>query len=204
MELLNNLAEIQAGYQSSEKIAVFKNGTHQLIQAKDIKDGAAVDYSGMIGFYPLRKAGLYQVNNGDVLFQARGFHHYAININQCPANVLASSTFYIIRIKSNRLKPGYLAWWLNQAPVQNYLKEKAGKSYLSFVSVKILANVMIELPSEEIQDNIEKLTSLTKKEKKLMNELINNREKLINQCCLNKIRKQEQNNEFNSNAKDHQ
>lgn len=184
---LKELAEIQAGYQSTRKIRPEKNGTHSLIQAKDIQDQKSIDYSNLIKFRPMRKPKLYLVQKNNILFQGRGFTHHAVHVQECPENVLAASVFYIIRIKHEGINPAYLAWWLNQAPVQHELWEKAGSSYLSFVSIKILESVKIELPAMELQDKITGLMALKDREIRLLDELKKHKEKLINQLCINKI-----------------
>ncbi|MCD4814171.1 restriction endonuclease subunit S [bacterium] len=202
--LLRDIVELQAGYQSSEKIISEKEGTYRLIQAKDIKEDKKIDFNNLIRFCPRRKPELYAVKQDNVLFQARGFNHQSVHIKENYSNVLAASTFYVCRLKTDKARPGYLAWWLNQAPIQNVLQERAGSSYLSFVSIKVLADIRIELPPIEIQAKIEKIIELKNKEIQLLDELKDNKEKLINQFCINKIYQSGDINEFTDQSKNSQ
>ncbi len=185
--LLKEIAEIQSGYQSTGKIMPNSDGSHRLIQAKDMREHHGIDFSVLVRFQPVRKPELYLVRKNNILFQGRGFNHHAIHIEDCPEHVLAASTFYIIRIKSSAIRPAYLTWWLNQFSVQNELQEKAGSSYMSFVPIKVLADIKIELPLLEIQDKIVALIVLKNREAGLLDDLKKHKEKLINQLCMNKI-----------------
>ena len=185
---LEDVAEIQVGYPSKGTIRNEKNGTHFIIQAKDIDFNGKISENDLIQFIPDRNPDLYLINKDDILFQARGSLHVAVYIDQDISRSIASSTFYVIKTKSRELRPGYLSWWLNQPSAQSFFKSEGSATVISFVSKSTLSQIMIPLPSIDVQIKIEHIKQLLQKEQELMKRLIELREKLATAVCINLTR----------------
>ena len=179
---LEEIAKIQAGYQSRTTIRKVENGTHLLIQGKDIDDGC-ISKNGLVPFNPDVNPDLYHVNKDDILFQARGSIHGAVIAEKEIPNALASGSFYIIRPNSDLICPGYLAWWLNQPAAQSFFKSEGSTTVISFVPKSALLQIKIPLPSMEVQVKIEKIQQLLQKEQHLISRLTELRQLLANAIC---------------------
>jgi len=187
IKTLKAIANIKAGYQTRTKIPENQEGTYRLIQGTDFDSQKNLQTDRLLKFIPERNPGLYEVHEGDVLLQARGFDHFAYCIVEPLENTLVSGTFYIIRLKVVGILPGYLAWWINQPPGQHYLESQAGRSSVSYVSMNTLAGLPVKVPTIEIQQKIEKTEKLWQRERSLQNRLTTARERLVQAVCLKSI-----------------
>ena len=166
---IDELVEIQLGYQFRERLTMASDGTHQVIQVKDIdqfNDHRLVP-SSLYRVAPKRDADKYIVTNGDVLFLSKGRRNSATLVDglvedmpwirpdgthgavRMPA--IAAGYFFILRPRTDRLRPDYLAWAINAPPAQAYLQSVAGGSAMPFVTKQAFADLEIDVPSPERQ-----------------------------------------------------
>lgn len=184
---LKDVADIQVGYQARTGILSDISGSYKLLQGKDIRPTDSLLFNGLMAFTPERKPENYLIRQGDILFQSRGIDHYAVHVSIKPEGVMASSSFYILRAKKKTILPHYLAWWLNQKEAQNYFQSQAGKTGISFISIKVLSALPVELPSLDKQEKIGKIIELSKQESELRIKLIEQRNKLVTAACLKSL-----------------
>ena len=130
---LSELVRIQPGYLSRSRVRYARDGTHRLLRGKDLSKNRGVRVDEAIRFHPKRKPDLYRVCRGDILITARGQRHRAYHIDQNLSNVLAAATFYILRSDTRRIRPGYLAWWLNLPRIQSEIDTASGGTYISHI-----------------------------------------------------------------------
>ncbi len=116
----------------------------------------------------------------DILFAARGSRNYAALIDQEQAQVIAAPQFYILRVNGESLLPEFLAWQLNQRPLQTYFDRAAEGSVTKSVRRAVLGEARINIPPLEKQQQILALYKTLQKEKSLYADLIRNGEKLMN------------------------
>jgi hypothetical protein len=189
-ERLINLAQIQSGYQARSKVLESPQGTHRLLQARDIQDGA-LQWATALRFNPDLDPERYRLQADNILFIARGFENKAYRVIDPPPNLLASNLFYIIRVKSDLVHPGFLAWWLNQKPAQAYFAQFQVKMGFAYLSKKNLSNLKVPLPPRETQENIAEVQRLWEREKSLSNEIADLKKKIITSTCLSTIHRNE-------------
>jgi hypothetical protein len=182
---LSAAVNISIGYHSPSRIQTSSDGAYSLVQGKDFDASHNLQEKTLLSFTPKRKPGPYCIHKGDVLFQARGADHFAYHVKTEPSNTLASSAFYILRIKTPKLLPEYLTWWLNQKSAQAYFKVHASNTAISFTSKHTLSNLKIEIPPFVIQKKIQHTIILLEHETALRTELTKKRSQLINELCLN-------------------
>jgi len=183
--ILQEIADIQIGYQFRGKLIPVINGNYRVIQLKDINDANGLDLSGLFEIYIEHDLERYQVTKGDVLFLSKGNHNYALPITEILENTIAVSYFFIIRIKTDIILPEYLAWYINQAPVQINIKKYARQgSRVSIVPKSVFNSILIEIPALKTQKMIVELDELQKHEKYLLEEIVDKRKVLINTVCL--------------------
>jgi hypothetical protein len=188
---LRNVAKIQSGYINRGKIEPSDNGSCLLIQAKDV-DADQLSYStdGLVRFNPRWSGKDWFLEPGDILFMARGARNYSILIDKMPDSVLAAACFFIIRVSNSETLPKYLWWYLNQAPVEKYLKRFSGRAvHMPVVRRTVLESIDISLPPIEVQMRVADLTALMTKEQNLYEKLAEQRKYLMTEICLKSIRK---------------
>ena len=179
---LSELVHIQPGYLSRGRVRSVPDGTHRLLQAKDLSADGGVSLENAVRFHPERRPELYQVSRGDVLLIARGQEHRAHCIDEDLPNILAAFSFYILRLDS-RILPGYLAWWLNLPPVQAQINAASRGTGISYIRRQALENLPIQVPTLTVQHEIERVLDLWHKVKSIRRQLDEQREQYIQLLC---------------------
>ena len=180
---LSKLVRIQPGYLSRGRVRSVPDGTHRLLQARDLSADGGVRLENAVWFHPERKATLYQVLRGDVLVIARGQEHRAYYIDEDLPNALVSATFYILRPDSSHIQPGYLAWWLNQPRVQAQINAASRGTGISYVSRQALENLSVQVPTLTVQHKIVRILELWHRIKAIRRQLDEKREQQIQLIC---------------------
>jgi len=184
---LGDVSEIQVGYQSREGIRAHPDGSHFLLQARDFNNLHQVDWSNLTRFTPASSMTKSEIQPGDVLFLAKGQDNFACPVNRVTNHVLAANSFYILRPDQATILPDYLAWWLNQAPAQEFIQLNRSGSSLPFLSVSALSRLEVPIPPIEVQRKIGELELLRKKEADLLDLYLTKKSALIKTVCLNAI-----------------
>ncbi len=129
------------------------------------------------------------LKTGDVLFMARGSRNFSVLLQEIPNPVLAAACFFIIRVSTMDVLPGYLCWYLNQAPVEHYLRRHSGRGvHMPVVRRSVLENSDIPIPTLEIQKRIAELNVLMRDEQDLLKKLAEKRKDLLTAACLKAVR----------------
>jgi hypothetical protein len=184
---LGDISEIQVGYQSREGIRAQSDGSHFLLQVRDFNHLRQVDWSNLTRFIPSGSTTKSEIQQGDVLFLAKGQDNFAYPVARSVNHVLAANSFYILRPNQTTILPDYLAWWLNQKPAQEYIQLNRSGSSFPFLSVSALSHLEVPLPSIELQRKIGELELLRKKEADLLGLYLTKKSTLIQTVCLNAI-----------------
>ena len=187
---LSKIAKIQSGYISRGKIEPREDGTHFLLQARDV-DAERLTYQAgsLVRFSPDLSRKDWVLKTDDVLFMARGTRNYSVLINNIPERALAAACFFIVRVSSDQVLPYYLCWYLNQATVDHYLGRHSGRGvHMPVVRRSVLESIDIPIPPLEVQAKIAELGVLLRKELELIDKLAEKRKKLITAACLQAVR----------------
>ena len=180
---LSELVHIQPGYLSRGRVHSVPDGTHRLLQAKDVSADGGVRLENAIRFHPERRPELYQVSRRDVLVIARGQEHRAHCIDEDLPNTLAAFSFYVLRPDLSRILPGYLAWWLNLPPTQAQLSAVSRGTGIRYIRRQALGNLRIQVPTLTVQHEIERVLKLWHKVKSIRRQLDEQREQYIQLVC---------------------
>lgn len=186
MELkIKDIADIQIGYQFRKKINMERYGTHQVIQMRDLDKNQNLNKERLSRVTLSQLSDKYLVNKNDVLFLARGHRNFAIPIMDSLEETIAASYFFILKIKTDKIIPEYLAWCINQAPAQGYLHNLARRgTHMPLVPKSVFENLKVYMPDTETQKTVLKLNSLIEKERNLLNSIQEKRTLLIQSLCL--------------------
>ena len=187
---LKKIAKIQSGYISRGKIEPREDGSHFLLQARDVDaDRLAYRTDEIVYFSPGLSRKDWVLKPDDVLFMARGTRNYSILIKEIPDQVLAAACFFIVRVSSEEVLPDYLFWCLNQAPVDSYLRLHSGRGvHMPIVRRSVLESINIPIPPIEIQVKIAEMDVLLRNELELLDKLAEKRKELITAACLHAVR----------------
>jgi hypothetical protein len=187
---LKDISDIHSGYITRGKIEATVDGSHYLLQARDV-DGDHLTYRAddLIRFHPTLSRTDRCLESGDLIFMARGAHNFTVQLGELPEPVLAAACFFIVRSRHHRVFPGYLGWYLNQAPVERYLAQHSGRGvHMPVIRRAVLENIQVPLPSMDTQRKIADMNTLILKEIDLLQQLGRKRKELIAAACLQAVR----------------
>ena len=187
---LRDISDIHSGYITRGKIESSVDGSHYLLQAKDV-DGDHLSYrtDRLIRFHPTLSRTDRFLERGDLIFMARGAHNFTILLGDIPGPALAAACFFIVRTCHPGVCPEYLCWYLNQAPVERYLIQYSGRGvHMPVVRRAVLENIQVPLPPLDTQRKIAGVNALMLKELDLLQQLCRKRKELIAAACLQALR----------------
>jgi restriction endonuclease S subunit len=186
---ITEIAEIRLGYQFRRKIEPDSDGSHKVIQISNFDEGRNLNANSLISVKLDKSAGKYLVNRNDVLFLARGHRNWAAPVTVPLNDTVPVGHFFILRPKTDKVLPEYLAWYINQAPAQEFIHNIARRgSHMPLVSKSAFAGLQIELPDLRTQSAIVELSKLFGKEQELLEELQDKRAQMIKAICLKAIK----------------
>lgn len=190
---LERMAKIHPGHLNRDKIQPTEGGSHRLLQARDIKAGVLrCTAASLINFNPKLSSRDTLLQDGDIVFMARGMNNYASILSQVPDHVLAASSFFIIRTSIADLDPHYLVWYLNQPRAQHYFTQNSGRGvHMPVVRRSVLEQIDVPFPPLETQKLIGELFRLSLDEQELTKTLLAKRARLMEAVCLRAAEREE-------------
>lgn len=127
------------------------------------------------------------LKDGDLLIIAKGETNRVCYYSQEIGRAVASSTFFVIRLKKSEVLPKYLQWYLNTSKMQAVFYHLSKGTHILSLSKKSLAKVNIEIPSLAQQKEVLKLQSLWDIERNTTLELLNQKELLYQNLLINLV-----------------
>ncbi len=183
--ILDDCAQVRAGYPFRGGIEEVPHGDVGVVQMKDIEPGGDVNWAGIVRTELEGRRPQEWVGPGDVLFVARGPRFYAACVSQAPVPAVCSPHLLQLRIRAGMaLLPEFLAWQLNQTPLQRQIQAAAEGSNQLSIRRTVLAALTISVPSLETQYRIVNLAKAAREERVLLLTLITNREKQLDAVAL--------------------
>ena len=180
MTRIADCAEVLPGYALKARAEHEPEGTHQVILGKHLSEGSPYRYipGHELRITPKGTVDKYRVSAGDVLFVSRGSRNYAAMVASIPYVTVASATFYILHPRDGIIDPGYLAWCLNQAPIQAQIAQVRTGAGTPIVQRKVFADITIPVPSLDKQRQITALGDLMTQEQHIRKNLVEETNKL--------------------------
>lgn len=177
---------IYSGFLNRGKILTKEQGTHRLIQARDIKPGMIDCSKNSIPYFdPDLSSRDLPLKDNDILFMTRGIKNYLSILTKVPKKTLAAASFFILRTSNPRINPVYIAWYLSQTQVQHYFTQNSGSGVaMPVVRRNVLEQIDIPIPPIETQNKIAKLFYLMQDEQKLTADLLKKRNMLTEAICI--------------------
>lgn len=181
------VASVSAGFPLRRTVDALETGDTAIVQMRNVDASAGVDWdtTSKVILPTKRKPNLLQ--NGDVIFAARGAKNYAVALENVPHAAVCSPHFFVLRIK-NGCDPAFLAWQINQKPAQEYFKRTATGSHILNIRREVIENLKVALPSLDQQRTIVQHFQAATAERQALEELIKNRNHEIEAIALGLFR----------------
>lgn len=183
---LGQLATLRSGVTVRNRVIDDPKGKYHLIQFRDI-DRATYSITGSTPMDGSAYANKHLLQEGDLLFTAKGAYNNAFLFRNQYPNALAASIFTVIRVVPQLILPGYLAWYINSPAAQHALERLKGGSAIPSINSKDLRDLPIPLPSLDKQRSIAELVDLLEREEALHLQLIQEKKRLVNQVIYDVI-----------------
>lgn len=173
---LKDIAGVHAGHPFRGSVPIAADGNALVIQMRDVSAGDAVAWPNLSRTdIPLTKS-IDWLQEGDVLFTARGARNQAICLANVPPATVCAQYFFVLRAKSQQLLPAYLAWHINREPSQRYLLSNAEGSDQLSIRRGVLEDMPIALPPLARQHQIIEFAQAALQERHCLEALIQNRD----------------------------
>ncbi|MBV5313626.1 MAG: restriction endonuclease subunit S [Prolixibacteraceae bacterium] len=128
------------------------------------------------------------LKSGDVLFAAKGNKNFAtVFEDQYPRSV-ASTSFFVIRLRNSKILPDYFALFMNSPKTQLFLKSTALGSSIASISKAVLEKLEISIPNIQTQRVILEISRLRSQEKEIRQKIESLQEIIIQQKINNAIK----------------
>lgn len=177
-KLLSDLATISAGHPIRDAVRDVPGGDVAVVQIKNVDAEAGVDWPAVAKTKLTGRRDPDWLKPGDVIFSARGHRNVAVCLDRPPARAVCSPHFFLIRVKDGKsIIPEFLAWQMNLQPAQRYFEQSATGSYITSIRRQVLETLPLQIPSLDRQRLLVRLAEAAKREKHLMERMIENRQR---------------------------
>lgn len=173
---LKRLAEVRAGHPFRGSVPLVNGGNTQVIQMRDVSPDGTVAWAHLAHTDIATHRSPDWLRDGDVLFVARGARNYAVCLSQVPPGTVCSQYFFVLRCKGEGVLPEYLAWHINRAPSQRYLRNNAEGSDQLSIRRPVLEDLPVAVPEPARQRLLVDLAAAAVQERRRFEALIHNRE----------------------------
>jgi len=177
---LSEIADISTGYSFRSKIKEDPAGDTKVIQMSDVDKYRGVIKHQLIsisGFDP--RSDRYFLDPGDVIMTSKGYNIDAYTVPAGLGKVVAVNSFLVMKVKTSKVEPEYLAWFLNSKRTQHFFKAVAAGTNIPNLSKRAVEGMEITFPPLEQQYQIIDLDHLKREEVFLHQELASKKEQLI-------------------------
>jgi len=181
---LSHIATIQAGVFAQPE----KQGDIFYLQAKHFNEEGSLNQLLYPELKVSRKIEKFLLQDGDILFAAKGAKNFAVVYQYKFGPAVASQTFLVARLNRDFrsvILPEYLAWFINNPQSLNKLKAAATGTSIQLISSSVFKDMEVDVPSIEKQRKILKIYELRAKEINLQMQVQALREILIQTQLLN-------------------
>ena len=187
---LCDIAGIRLGHPFRGTVKQYDKGDVHVVQVRDTEPTGEINQATLVQTELSTKKQPDWLQNGDVLFVAKGAKHYSALVQQVLEHTVCSPHFFVVRIKAefkDMILPDFLCWQLNQQPAQRYFKATAeGSMYLS-IRRQVLENVPIKVLTLEKQKQLTAMHRCGVKEQEVLQKLIENRQQQLEAIAIHAL-----------------
>lgn len=174
---LTDIAIVKAGHPFRGKILEDTEASTYVVQIRDIDNDGYIHWQQLIRTNITGRKSPDWLKKGDVLFAARGARHAAAYVGDIDKATVCAPHYFLIQVTDKSVLPEFIAWQLNQENAQRYFANSAEGSAQMNIRRAVLEATPLVIPSIEKQIAIVGFDNKVKQEKRLLNDLIDNRAK---------------------------
>lgn len=156
------------------------DGPVAVIQMRDLTEDNKLSHRNLITIKMNSLSDRHLVKRRDLIFRSRRQTTTAAIIDTKIGPAVVAAPLLRIRVTSKHVLPEYLWWFVNQPLAQAFLHSRATGTAMTVICKSALDDLQVPLPPLETQKRIVALADLSNKEQKLMRELAEKKEKLVN------------------------
>lgn len=179
IEFLEHVVDVQSGHPFRGSVPDVLDGNGYALQMRDLNPEGSVTWENLVRTSVEGRREPDWLVPGDVVFVARGQRNYAVCLSEVPLPTVCSQYFFLLRCKTPALSPEFLAWQINSAPCQRYLAKNAEGTDQLGIRRPVLESLQIAVPELETQHRIVALHQHALAERKVLENLIRNREQQL-------------------------
>jgi len=172
---LRDCADVQTGLAFSRKLEHAAVGTHQVLLGRHVQPGRPYRFQAGDRFLviPERPPADYLARSDDIVVTARGSQNSAILLRQLASDVptIVTSTFFRLRARPV-VRPGYLAWYLNQHPAQQFIDSARTGTSSPILQKARLLELPVAVPPLPVQQLVQERTEVLTAELELRREAL--------------------------------
>lgn len=173
---IKGIATVQSGIYQKE----FPDGDVIYLQVNDFEDTILKEKQLNPSLLYAENLDGHLLEEGDLLFAAKGTSNFCALYHDETRKVVASSAFFVIRIKDkDSLLPNFLYWYLNHPAILALLQSQAVGSSIPSITKRMLEELEINLPDKERQLKIVEISRLHQQEKRLRRSIAEKRDLLL-------------------------
>jgi restriction endonuclease S subunit len=185
---LKKIAAIQTGYPFRGKFERDPTGNVAVVQMKDIDDYNCIEFEDLYRVQVEDLSQKHLLQTHDILFRSRGVTNTAALVPEVLGKMIAAAPLTVIRVKSVKVEPAYLVWYLNHPQGQARLSSLVQGTSLAMVNKADLAELAVELPALDIQKGIAALAALGQQEQRLLEELRQKRKVYMDGLLMQRVK----------------
>lgn len=179
---LKTLVEVLPPYPFRGGIEVSDDGDTYLVQIRHADEHARALVGTLDRVMLPGKREPDYLENGDVLFVAKGPRNFAVHIHDIPLASVCSQHFFHLKVpggRDARILPEFLAWQINQSAVQTYLARCGQGSVVPSITRQQIEEMPVVVPPLEVQARFVVLLQAARKEEQVLQALIENRRQML-------------------------
>lgn len=174
---LGTAVDIRSGYSFRGAIEEVPTGAVLVAQMKDVHANTALAWNGLVRTELRSRKEPDWLVRDDLLFVARGDRFFATCISAPPGPAVCGPHLLHLRVRrGSGIEPAFLAWQLNQPPLQRRLYAAAEGSNQLSIRVNELAAIRVPVPPRANQALIVELAAANSRQRQVLTRLIHNRE----------------------------
>ncbi|MFH5885311.1 restriction endonuclease subunit S [Halalkalibaculum sp. DA3122] len=192
---LTEIVNISTGYSFRSKINHDPEGETKVIQMSDVDKYRGIIPEGLqsiSGFEPRKDR--YFLEPGDVIMISKGYNINAFIVPPGLGKVVAVNSFLVMKVKTSKILPEYLAWFLNSNRTQHFFQAVAAGTNIPNLSIRALEGLDIDPPPIERQVKLIELDRLKRREIYLHQQIASKKEQLVDTMLQQQADKWKSNN----------
>jgi restriction endonuclease S subunit len=179
---IKDIATIQSGIYLKE----LPKGDAVYLQIKDFDDLKLTDNQLRKTVIISENSSKHLLQKGDLLFAAKGTSNFCVKYPVEIGEAVASSAFFVIKIKSDNVLADFIAWFLNLPETLAWLRSRSVGSSIPSITKGMLEGLSLNLPNIQTQKKIVEFSKLQRRETELLSAISQNRT-LLNNALLKQI-----------------